>query len=71
MLVTKSYQATQSRSHYIVSRKLFKCSLDVNCMLFKTFCFKMYYTAAAMKTLRIFYKNNLQKLLTTLYSKTL
>ena len=54
----------------ILSRKFSKCSPDVKCILFKSFCSNMYCsimwyncTVTAMKRLRIAYNNSLRRLL--------
>ena len=54
----------------ILSRKFAKCSPDVKCTLFKSFCsnmycFTMWYngTVTAMRKLRIAYNNSLRRLL--------
>ena len=54
----------------ILSRKFAKCSPDVKCTLFKSFCSNMYcsimwynITVTAMRKLRIVYNNSLRKLL--------
>ena len=54
----------------ILSRKFSKCSPDVKCMLFKSFCSNMYCstmwyncTVTARRKLRISYKNSLRQLL--------
>ena len=52
-------------------RKFVKCSPDVNCYLFKTYCCNLYCdifiwygsTKAAMKNLKIAYNNSLRRLL--------
>ena len=59
--------------HYninIVYRKFSKCSSDVKCMLFKSFCPNMYCTTmwynctvTAMRKLKISYNNSLRRLL--------
>ena len=54
----------------IISRKFAKCSPDVKCTLFKSFCSNMYCstmwyngTVTAMRKLRIAYNNSLRRLL--------
>ena len=54
----------------ILSRKFAKCSPDVKCTLFKSFCSNMYCstmwyngTVTAMRKLRIAYNNSLRRLL--------
>ena len=54
----------------ILSRKFAKCSPDVKCTLFKSFCFNMYCSTmwyngivTAMRRLRIAYNNSLRRLL--------
>ena len=54
----------------ILSKKLAKCSLDIKCALFKSFCSNMYCstmwcngTDTAMRKLRIAYNNSLRRLL--------
>ena len=51
-------------------RKFFKCSVDVKCYLFKTYCSTMYCSAmwfdttkSAMKKLKVTYNNSLRRLL--------
>ena len=51
-------------------RKFFKCSVDVKCYLFKTYCSTMYCSAmwfdttkSAMKKLKVAYNNSLRRLL--------
>ena len=51
-------------------RKFVKCSHDVKCYLFKTYCFNLYCapfwydsTKAAMKNLKVAYNNSLRRLL--------
>ena len=51
-------------------RKFFKCSIDVKCYLFKTYCSTMYCSAmwfdttkSAMKNLKVAYDNSLCRLL--------
>ena len=51
-------------------RNFFKCSVDVKCYLFKTYCSTMYCSAmwfdttkSAMKKLKVAYNNSLRKLL--------
>ena len=54
----------------ILSRKFAKCSPDVKCTLFKSFCSNVYCstmwyygTVPAMRKLRIAYKNSFRRLL--------
>ena len=60
----------------ILSRKFSKCSPDVKCTLFKSFCSNIYCstmwyncTVTAMKRLRIAYNNSLRRLLGIRYTK--
>ena len=54
----------------LLLRKISKCSVEMKCFLFKTYCFNMYYgppwynsTKIAMKRLKISYNNSLRRLL--------
>ena len=54
----------------MLTRKFFKCSVDVKCYLFKTYCSTMYCSAmwfdttkSAMKKLKVAYNNSLRRLL--------
>ena len=46
-------------------RKFFKCTVDVKCYLFKTYCSAMWFdsTKSAMKKLKVAYNNSLRRLL--------
>ena len=55
--------------------KFFKCSVDVKCYLFKTYCSTMYCSAmwfdttkSAMKKLKVAYNNSLRRILLPTYN---